>query len=685
MYRNNDSTSKSERKENLPGGAPRIPTGPKRPIVVVENPFATVQYRDENPDYPTIDTTGPIFEQNEGALKALALQPDVYKKAGTGLVYVLDGHIHLMKRGVLRDRLSRICCFEKPAKRGADNAMPPREVLDYFTDSPDLPGMRELIRISSIPIMRADGTLFRSGYDAETKILVELAPDLVDITVPEHPTKGQAIDAAKRLKHLMGGVRTDEQGRSVLLSLNLSLAGRGAITGPCPAHVFDAAEAEAGKTYAARAPYGAVYGKECIIDPIPQQSPDWAKSTPKWSNQAMVLFDNIKTGSSFGCADFDRIVTSMKESTRKLTTHDGIDSDLSGTVFSATGINLTYEAETRSRCIVARLMKLPRKASDSPPDDAFYLAHRRQALTDSFTILRAYIVAGKPAQAGKHIRFDAWRKLVQGAILWLGFADPVGAGSFDMAVENKHSAITALIELVLHLYKTISKEFKTSELELEPNPAYGSVETDKLRNRARNALGQLLGRKVVTNEDVGYALNKLRDVDVEVDAPYHCRLLGMDYAEGAEMHARLELTPGSGKGKGNKYLIVYHNSVELQMRQEAQIKALAVEDAPAPELAAPELQHAQDEHEQAAEKPAEKPPEQAAELVQGEVLAFPPEQPPELPLELPRPARRIVIAPHEPEPVTPPEPTFIDPRWDDRTQKLALAGAPILRPVFRSN
>ena len=53
------------------------------------------------------------------------------------------------------------------------------------------------------------------------------------------------------------------------------------------------------------------------------------------------------------------------------------------------------------------------------------LADRGRYVAAALTIVRAYIVAGRPRVATALSSFEGWSKNVRSAIIWLGYADPV--------------------------------------------------------------------------------------------------------------------------------------------------------------------------------------------------------------------------------------------------------------------
>ncbi len=97
--------------------------------------------------------------------------------------------------------------------------------------------------------------------------------------------------------------------------------------------------------------------------------------------------------------------------------------------FSATGNNLVLVGDVTRRSIVSRLdpkVERPeeRKFAENPIE--VIKQDRATYVRAVLTILRAYIVAGKPAQKRKPLgSYEEWSGLIRDALIWLGEPDPV--------------------------------------------------------------------------------------------------------------------------------------------------------------------------------------------------------------------------------------------------------------------
>lgn len=95
---------------------------------------------------------------------------------------------------------------------------------------------------------------------------------------------------------------------------------------------------------------------------------------------------------------------------------------------TATGNNMTVDGDMTRRTLVCRLdpkVERPelREFAFDPIEKA--KAERGALLVAALTVLRAYHVAGRPAQTPRLGSFGEWSDLVRSALMWLGRADPV--------------------------------------------------------------------------------------------------------------------------------------------------------------------------------------------------------------------------------------------------------------------
>ena len=99
-----------------------------------------------------------------------------------------------------------------------------------------------------------------------------------------------------------------------------------------------------------------------------------------------------------------------------------------GAFVAATGNNLILVGDLTRRALLCRLdpkCERPEIRVFGRNPLAFAKADRPRYVAAVLTILRAFHVAGRPSSANRLGSFEDWSDLIRGALLWLGYADPV--------------------------------------------------------------------------------------------------------------------------------------------------------------------------------------------------------------------------------------------------------------------
>ena len=92
----------------------------------------------------------------------------------------------------------------------------------------------------------------------------------------------------------------------------------------------------------------------------------------------------------------------------------------------ASGNNLTFAGDVARRVVVCRLdaqMERPDARAFNFDVHDEVLVHRPALVVAGLTILRAYVVAGRPEKLTPMGSFTDW-DLIRGALVWLGMTDP---------------------------------------------------------------------------------------------------------------------------------------------------------------------------------------------------------------------------------------------------------------------
>lgn len=281
--------------------------------------------------------------------------------------------------------------------------------------------------VITTPTIRPDGSLLLApGYDPTTRLYHVTDPSLVPEYIPDQPTYLDAMASLEILRSLLdefpfvSGVDW-----SVAFSGLITPLIRGAIP-VAPLHAIRASTAGTGKSYYVDVVSGIVNGRPA---PVMSVSVD-AKETESRMNGLLlagfplVSIDNVngELGSDILAQAVERPVVQV----RRLGVSDLFEVESRATWF-ATGNNLRVRGDMTRRSIVATMdagEERPemRNFRHRPADEA--VLNRGKYIAAILTIVRAYIVAGKPGLLPSPGSYEGWSDLVRSALVWLGEADP---------------------------------------------------------------------------------------------------------------------------------------------------------------------------------------------------------------------------------------------------------------------
>jgi putative DNA primase/helicase len=281
--------------------------------------------------------------------------------------------------------------------------------------------------VITTPTLRPDGSvLFSPGYDASTRLYHVADPSLTPEYIPDRPTGMDAQVALEILRSLLDEFPfVSETDLSVALSGLMTPLVRGAIP-VAPLHAIRASTAGTGKSYYVDVVSGIVNGRPA---PVMSVSVD-AKETESRMNSLLlagfplVSIDNVngELGSDILAQAVERPVVQV----RRLGVSEVFEVETRATWF-ATGNNLRVRGDMTRRSVIATMdagVERPemRAFRHRPADEA--AMNRGKYIAAILTIVRAYIVAGKPDRLPSPGSYEGWSDLVRSPLVWLGLPDP---------------------------------------------------------------------------------------------------------------------------------------------------------------------------------------------------------------------------------------------------------------------
>jgi hypothetical protein len=356
---------------------------------------------------------------------------------------------------ITRERITQACKLKKrKVSRGEvsiERVEPPRWLIEaihhrgYYQNQ-----IRPLVAVVHAPAIRVDGSIFQTpGYDRKTGLLY-----VPNATYPEIPETPSRADAKAAMDHLCEVVVDfpflDDADKAAWVCLVLSMIGRACVNGCVPLFAITANIRGAGKSLMVDTASMIAYGRSAARKPFTRDEAELRKVITSIAIEAApsVLFDNVDV--QLGGSTLDLALTSTSYSDRVLGTNTNTDLPLYS-VWTATGNNMTFGSDVGRRVLCVRLLsdiESPETRSGFVHSDLLtWVKENRPSLAAAaLTVLRAYFVAGKPKQRnGEWGSFENWSRIIRGAVVWAGAADPLITRETATANDDSRNLLAMLI------------------------------------------------------------------------------------------------------------------------------------------------------------------------------------------------------------------------------------------------
>lgn len=381
----------------------------------------------------------------DAALSAVA-PPEVFQRAGR-LVRVADmpeGTLHGCRYGArpmiqamtdhdLRVRVAEVASWEKMANGEAVDINPPLEAVQSLAANAGHWTVPPLLAITDVPILRLDSGAIHTarGYDPVSNLFHSASAPGLD--VPVAPTRDDALAAAATVLAPFAEFcfADPELGRAALLAYILTGAIRQLID-LAPGFLVSATTRGSGKGLLVQCVNLLLFGRQAmLVPPVTGGNRDEEmrkRITSILMHGAPSLqFDNWVD--DIGGGPLDALLTAPEWSDRVLGANR-MASLPARVLLAATGNNLAAYGDAARRWLRISLdpeMERPELRTFRIADLPGHIrANRARLLSAVFTILRGFIMAGRPG-AARHVlgSFEEWSAGVPAAIRWLGMRDPL--------------------------------------------------------------------------------------------------------------------------------------------------------------------------------------------------------------------------------------------------------------------
>lgn len=383
------------------------------------------------------------MEVNDQVIAGLAKGRDIFDNHGRLTVIgkksidVEDTHKVLkpLVLATLREIISERCNIYEPQTKsrghqGSKGQRIPRWCSEAILARGHWKGIQPIRGIVRCPVLRENGTVVQTeGYDKASGLYLDIDDSFPK--VPENPSP----ELIEKSVALLLDIVTDfpfanEESRSAWFASLLTPFGREAYRGCTgPMFLFDGNVPGTGKGLLVDINWMIVTGGRAVQNSIPSNNDEVRKliTTFVVDGSQLVLLDDIVD--SLGCGALNVALTGTTWKDRKLGQNEAIEGALRFTMYG-TGNNVSLAGDMPRRVCQIRL-----ESGEEHPEDRsgfkysnvleHVRLHRPQLLIAALTILRGFIVAGRPNQGIENWgSFEGWSDLVRGAIVWCGLADP---------------------------------------------------------------------------------------------------------------------------------------------------------------------------------------------------------------------------------------------------------------------
>jgi hypothetical protein len=361
----------------------------------------------------------------------------------------------------LVDRVSAHArCLRRVTVKGALQAKrtaPPLQNVRAVSERGEWPGIRALRGIVESPTLRPNGSVLQTaGYDAATGYLY--LPSAEFPPVEDAPTHSDAVLAYARLAEVFCDFPyANAAHRSAVVAAVLTVIGRAAIGGSVPCFVFDATTKRSGKSLQTDVVSLIATGRMASRTSYPETDEELEKSLNAMAERGdtLAVFDNIAR--KFGSAALDKSITATDTVSFRVLGRSEMRTYPWRTVILASGNNMQFRGDMLARVLSARLespLENPetRTGFKLGGEDALkdHVRQNRPALVHAaLTLLRAFVVAGRPEQSGVPAwgGFAEWSRLIAHALVWVGAPDPQGARrGVSGEDDGEHAAERVIVE-----------------------------------------------------------------------------------------------------------------------------------------------------------------------------------------------------------------------------------------------
>ena len=367
--------------------------------------------------------------------------------------------------------------------------------------------------IIECPTLRADGTVLSApGYDSASRLFLD-AGDLQVPTIPEELTHDDAKSAVTVLTGILnefpfvpddentqlGALAISSSSQSVAISAILTGLVRRSMT-TAPIYGVDANSVATGKSTLCDLVSVIVTGRECAVMTLPSDEIELQKAwlSTLINGDPVICIDNVPAGQRVGGGVLAKIITQSRFKGRLLGSNTEAEVP-TNVLILVNGNNLCFADDLASRAVNARMncgQEYAYKRTFRRDIIAYAKERRGEIVAAALTILRAYILAGRPgATELEPSRFHEWDRLIRGAIIWCGEPDPWQTARLIDAADPAKADLAVLIDAFEKCFKNCAVTSKEIAMRIGGQPDDDGI---ALRDALSTVTDGRLGQRSIT-------------------------------------------------------------------------------------------------------------------------------------------------------------------------------------------
>lgn len=429
-----------------------------RPVVTLASPAEAFEWLRREAGRPGTQLAG-LFRRGGSLVHTPRIGEEGYEPLtdgagdddGPAQVRDLDAH-------GLKARIQNRYRLIRQTRSGTTRIMFPFEAAVGLTAAADEVGdLRLLRRVTHTPAMRGDGTVLdRPGYDDATATLYIPPRGFSALPVPERPTQHEVAEARDLLALMLADFPFNTtHDRANYLALLLTPLIREMLPPPYKLVAINAHQRGSGKSllaWIARTLHGGVMRGD-----VPSTGEEFRKQITgvlTSTTGAVVQFDNV---TELRSSKLDALLTSSTWSDRVL--GESRDATMANDrVWVATGNNIILGGDMPRRVLWVTIdPNDPRPEQRTnfriPNLEGWVIDHRPELLAALLTLVRAWVVAGRPEGRGGRMGTDsysAWTQACDGILTLTEIEGVVGHQETVRATESDEDAEWGALLAALH-------------------------------------------------------------------------------------------------------------------------------------------------------------------------------------------------------------------------------------------